>query len=169
MNKTIGIVDTMFARVDMYSIAKKAIEDSMEPIKIERYSVPGVKDLPVACKKLLEDYNCDICLALGMPGDKKIDKTCAHEASQGLINVQIMTNKHILEVFVHMDERRKTKSNKNNNDEDKINDKKLLEITKNRVYDHTMNAIALLKSKTALSKKAAKGIRQGHENAGSIE
>ena len=37
-------------------------------IKLERYTVPGVKDLPVACKKLLEENNCDICMALGMPG-----------------------------------------------------------------------------------------------------
>ena len=42
------------------------------------------------------------------------------------------------------------------------------EMTKNRVYDHTINAIALLKSKTALSNKAGQGIRQGHENAGAL-
>ena len=32
------------------------------------------------------------------------DKVCAHEASTGLINAQLMTNKHILEAFVHEDE-----------------------------------------------------------------
>ena len=58
----IGIADTMFARVDMFRIAKRAIEDSMESIKLERYTVPGVKDLPVASKKLFDEYNCDICL-----------------------------------------------------------------------------------------------------------
>lgn len=155
MTKTIGIADTMFARVDMFKTAKKAIDDSMESIKIERYTVPGVKDLPVACKKLFEEHNCDICLALGMPGDKPIDKTCVHEASQGLINVQLMTGKHILEVFVHLDEGK--------------SEKELFKITTNRTYNHTLNAIALLKSKTALSSKAGKGIRQGHENAGSID
>lgn len=155
MTKTIGIADTMFARVDMFKIAKKAIDDSMENIKIERYTVPGVKDLPVACKKLFDEYRCDICLALGMPGPEKIDKTCAHEASQGLINVQLLTNKHILEVFVHLDEGK--------------NEKELIKITENRVYDHTMNAIALLKGKKSLSKNAGKGIRQGHEDAGQIK
>ena len=150
----------MFARINMFAIAKKAIEDSEESIKIERYSVPGVKDLPVACKKLLEEHNCDICLALGMPGPEKIDKTCAHEASQGLISTQLITNKHILEVFVHLDE-----GNDNNG---KLNKNKLTEMTKKRVYDHTINAIALLKSKTALSSKAGQGIRQGHENAGAL-
>ena len=43
-------------------------------------------------------------MALGMPGPMPIDKTCSHEASQGLINVQLMVNKHIIEVFVHIDE-----------------------------------------------------------------
>ena len=155
MTKKIGIADTMFARVNMFDIAKKAIDDSMEEIKIEQYTVPGVKDLPVAAKLLIEEYDCDIVLALGMPGDKPIDKTCAHEASQGIISAQLMTNKHILEVFVHLDE---------GSDE-----KELLEITKNRTYDHTNNAIALLKGKETLSKKAGLGIRQGKDSIGRIE
>lgn len=155
MSKKIGIADTMFSRVDMFKIAKKALDDSMEPgIKLERYTVPGVKDLPVACKKLLEGKNCDICIALGMPGDKSIDKTCAHEASQGLIQTQIQTNKHIIEVFVHLDEGK--------------NEKELLEIVKNRTYDHTINTISLLKGKETLSKRAGKGIRQGKENVGEV-
>lgn len=145
----------MFARVDMFKIVKKALDDSMEAgIKLERYTVPGVKDLPVACKKLLEEKNCDICMALGMPGDKSIDKTCAHEASQGLIQTQLKTNKHIIEVFIHLDEGK--------------NGKELYEITKNRTYDHTINAISLLKGKT-LQKLAGKGIRQGKGNVGKIK
>lgn len=156
MSKKIGIADTMFARVDMFKIAKKALDDSMEPgIKLERYIVPGVKDLPIACKKLLEEHNCDICMALGMPGPMSIDKTCAHEASQGLIKTQLLTNKHIIEVFVHLDEGK-----------DK---KELYEITKNRTYDHTMNAIALLKNKNKLQKFAGKGIRQGQKNVGPLK
>lgn len=156
MSKKIGIADTMFARTDMFKIAKKALDDSMEPgIKLERYTVPGVKDLPVACKKLLEEQNCDIAIALGMPGDKPIDKTCAHEASQGLIQTQIQTNKHIIEVFVHLDEGKE--------------EKELFEIVKNRTYDHTMNAINLLKGKNTLENFAGKGIRQGKESIGSIK
>jgi riboflavin synthase len=145
----------MFSRVDMFKVVKKALDDSMEAgIKLERYTVPGVKDLPVACKKLLEN-DCDICMALGMPGSMPIDKTCAHEASQGLINTQLLTNKHIIEVFVHLDEGK-----------DK---KELLEITKNRTYDHTMNAINLLKKKNKLERFTGKGIRQGKESVGGIE
>lgn len=156
MSKKIGIADTMFARVNMFEIVQKALDDSMEPgIKLERYTVPGVKDLPVSCKKLLEEHNCDICIALGMPGDKPIDKMCAHEASQGLIQTQLMTNKHIIEIFIHLDESK--------------SEKELYEIVKNRTYDHTMNAIELLKGKNTLSKKAGKGIRQGKESIGSIK
>jgi riboflavin synthase len=151
----IGIADTMFSRVDMFKVAMKALNDSLEPVKIERYTVPGVKDLPVAAKKLLEQYRCDIVIALGMPGDKEIDKICAHEASQGLIQAQLLTNKHIIEVFVHLDEGK--------------DEKDLLEITKNRVYDHTMNTLTLLKGKEKLSKFAGKGIRQGRQNIGAIE
>jgi len=140
----------------MFKIVKKALDDSMEPgIKLERYTVPGVKDLPIACKKLLEKQKCDICMALGMPGDQPIDKTCAHEASQGLINTQLQTNKHIIEVFIYLDEGK-----------DK---KELYKITKNRTYDHTINAIALLKSKNKLQKLAGKGIRQGSKNVGIIK
>ncbi|HLC99206.1 MAG TPA: riboflavin synthase [Candidatus Nanoarchaeia archaeon] len=152
--KKIGIADTMFARHDMANIAKKAVLDSEENIKIERYTVPGVKDLPVACKILLEEHGCDVVMALGMPGPMPIDKTCSHEASQGLLQVQLMTNRHILEVFVHLDEAR--------------NDRELLRLTQDRVYKHTLNAIALLNGKDSLRHSAGKGIRQGHDDAGPI-
>jgi len=151
----IGIADTMFACVDMYHIARKTICDLEENLKIERYTVPGVKDLPVACKKLIEEYDCNIVLAFGMPGPEKIDKQCAHEASLGIIYAQLLTNTHILEVFVHMDEA--------------LDEKQLKKITFNRVHDHTLNAIQLLKNKNNLSKKAGQGVRQGASNFGSIE
>lgn len=150
----IGIADTTFARVDMFKFAERVIIDYAEGVEIERYTVPGVKDLPVACKKLLEEHNCDICLALGMPGNMPIDKTCAHEASQGLIQVQLLTNKHILEVFVHLDEAK--------------TERELFEMVKDRTTKHTHNALALLKSKTALSKFAGQGRRQGHKDIGPI-
>jgi riboflavin synthase len=153
MTKIIGIADTTFAIIDMFKFAKKAILDSGEKIQIIRYTVPGIKDLPVSCKILFEKYNCDIVLALGMPGPKDIDKQCANQASNGIINAQLITNKHILEVFVHMDE-----ANKN----------ELYDVAKNRTYKHTLNAIALIKGKEELSKNAGKGIRQGFSNEGPL-
>ena len=100
---TIGIADTTFARYNMGSAAIDEIQKNVS-LKIKRVTVPGIKDLPVAAKKLIEEEGCDIVMALGMPGAKEKDKMCAHEASQGLIMAQLMTNIHIIEVFVHEDE-----------------------------------------------------------------
>lgn len=150
----IGIADTTFARVNMAKFAIGAIKKNSNA-EIVRYTVPGFKDLPVACKKLFEDYKCDIAVALGMAGPKPIDKQCAHEASLGLQAVQLMTNKHILEVFVHMDEAK--------------NEKEIYKIAKNRAEKHALNALALLKGKTALTKYAGIGKRQGKADEGPIK
>ena len=100
----IGICDTTFARFDMGAAAIDELKNNATDLTIIRQTVPGVKDLPVTAKILIEEENCDIVMALGMPGPMEKDKVCAHEASTGLINAQLMTNKHILEVFVHEDE-----------------------------------------------------------------
>ena len=102
--KKIGIADTTFARYDLAKSAIDELKSQDTGFKIVRYTVPGIKDLPVACKKLFEERDCDIVMALGMPGSKPIDKQCAHEASIGLIQTQLMCSKHIIEVFVHEDE-----------------------------------------------------------------
>ncbi|MBS3125935.1 riboflavin synthase [Candidatus Woesearchaeota archaeon] len=152
--KTIGIADTTFARVDMFMLARKAILDDASDIRILRYTVPGVKDLPVACKKLLDEYHCDIAMALGMPGPEEIDKVCAHEASQGLIQAQLLAHKHIVEVFVHADEA--------------ANDAELYRIVKDRTMKHAINALMLLRGPDALQPLAGKGVRQGKESIGPL-
>ena len=150
----IGIADTTFARVDMAKFALDIIGKNSDA-KIERYTVPGFKDLPVACKKLFDEYKCDIVIALGMAGPIPIDKQCAHEAALGLQSVQLMTNKHILEVFVHTDEAKK--------------DRELYELAKSRTEKHALNALALLKGKTSLTKYAGMGRRQGKEDEGPLK
>ena len=149
----IGIADTTFATVDMAKFAIDTIKKNSNA-KIVRYTVPGFKDLPVASKKLIEEGECDIVIALGMAGKMPIDKQCAHEASMGLQTVQLMTNKHILEVFVHMDEAK--------------NESEIYNIAKNRAEKHTLNALALLKGKTELTKYAGTGRRQGKGDEGPI-
>lgn len=151
----LGIVDTTFAMVDMAAYAKKEVEDNWPDVKIIYRTVPGVKDLPVECKILLEDEDCDIVLALGMPGKEEIDKVCAHEASQGIILAQLMTNKHIIEVFVHEDECR--------------DDRDLFLVAKNRAISHAKNAVELIKSPKSLKKRAATGARQGRDDVGRIQ
>jgi len=150
----IGIADTTFARVDMAKFAVDTIEKNSNAETI-RYTVPGFKDLPVACKKLIEEDKCDIVIALGMAGPKPIDKQCAHETALGLQTAQLMTNKHILEVFVHMDEAK--------------TEREIFNIAKNRVEKHALNALALLKGKTELKKYAGMGKRQGKDDEGPIK
>lgn len=147
----IGIADTTFSRVDM---AKFAISKIPKSFRIERYTVPGVKDLPVACKKLVEEYKCDIVIAMGMVGAQPVDKICGHEASSAIQQVQLMTNRHVIEVFVHMDEVKK--------------DKDLYTLAKNRTEKHTLNAIELLRGKEALTPYAGTGRRQGFDDEGPV-
>lgn len=151
---TVGIADTMFSRVDMARFAVDTIKKKAKNARIERYTVPGIKDLPVACKKLIEEHGCDIVLALGWVGRMPVDEVCASEASTGLINVQIVTNTHVLQIFVHSNEAG--------------SEKELYEIAKDRTVKHALNALALLEGKTALTKFAGKGKRQGHGDAGPL-
>jgi len=147
----VGIADTTFARFDM---GKAAIDELKKncSVKIERYTVPGIKDLPVACKKLFDEHGCDIVMALGMPGSKPVDKTCAHEASMGIIICQLMSNKHIIEVFVHEDEAPDARE--------------LAALMDRRAREHALNVVKLLFKPSILEKEAGTGQRQGYEDAG---
>lgn len=149
----IGVVDTTFARCDMGKIVVDEIKDNFPDIIIVRRTVPGVKDLPVECKILLKE--CDICVACGMPGGKEIDKVCAHEASTGLILAQLMTDKHIVEVFVHEDE--------------ETDDRRLKTLVEDRCRKHARNAVNLLKHPEILTRNAGGGLRQGKEDAGQLD
>ena len=68
--KLIGVVDTTFARIDMGAAAIDELKTCGTGFKVIRRTVPGIKDLPVAAKKLIEEESCDIVIALGMPGSK---------------------------------------------------------------------------------------------------
>ena len=150
----IGIADTTFARVNMGAIASDELRRHASVV-IERSTVPGVKDLPVAAKKLIEEQQCDIIMALGMPGSQPIDKQCAHESSMGLISVQLHTNTHIIEVFVHEDEA--------------STDKELAWLTDRRVREHAHNVLSLLFDPESLTKHSGQGLRQGYEDAGPLK
>ncbi|MBS3176466.1 riboflavin synthase [Candidatus Woesearchaeota archaeon] len=151
----IGIADTTFARINMAKYAIDQVRKDAPQAKIERYTVPGFKDLPVACKKLIEEYQCDIVIALSMAGSAKIDEQCAFEASLGLTIAQLLTNKHIINVMVYTNEAK--------------NEKELLALTKDRVQKHALNALALLAGKTTLTPFAGKGMRQGRHDAGELK
>ncbi len=147
----VGVVDTTFSRVDMGAIAVDELRKHAS-IAIERITVPGIKDLPVACKKLIEERKCSIVMALGMPGGQEKDRMCAHEASLGLITCQLMTNTHIIEVFVHEDEAR--------------DDSELAWLAEQRTREHAKNVIKMGISPTDLVREAGTGQRQGFPDAG---
>ena len=150
----IGICDTTFARYDMASAAIDELKKNAYDLKIIRQTVPGIKDLPVTAKILIEEEKCDIVMALGMPGPMEKDKVCANQASTGLINAQLMTNTHILEVFVHEDE-----------EDDSL---ELAKLAENRAREHAQNLIKMMYSRKGLTKEAGMGIREGKENAGPL-
>jgi riboflavin synthase len=150
--KLIGFADTTFARVDMAGAAISELKGMGTGFKLVRYTVPGIKDLPVACKKLFDEQGCDIVMALGMPGGKAIDRQCAHEASTGLISCQLMTGRHIIEVFVHADEAK--------------DDRELTWLAERRAREHARNVFLLLFKPEELARNAGRGLRQGYEDAG---
>jgi riboflavin synthase len=154
----IGVVDTMFARYDMGAEAVDELEECPgfgTTFEVIRRTVPGFKDLGVACKRIIENEGCRIVVALGMPGKEKVDKVCAHEASTGIMTAQLMTNTPILEVFVHEDE-----------SDDPAT---LAMVFKNRSRDHARNAYLMLYEPEALVARAGQGVRQGFAHAGPLE
>ncbi|MCM1975794.1 riboflavin synthase [Streptomyces sp. G1] len=153
----IGVVDTMFARVDMGSIAENRLagmEGFGERFKAVRRTVPGIRDLAVACRQLIERENCEVVLACGMPGGDDLDRIRAHEASQGIMMAQVLAGKHVLEAFVHAQE-----------EPDPV---KVTELCRQRVGAHAVNAYWLLYAPEELRKRAGQGVRQGGPDAGPL-
>ena len=147
-----AVVDTTFATVDMGAIALRALKAKGVPAHhVVRVTVPGFKDLAVACKRLIEQ-GCSIAIACGMPGPEPIDKQCGHEASLAIGQAQLLTSTHILEVFVHMDEAK--------------TDAELIAVCKNRVAEHAVNAYWLVEKPVELVKRAGTGQRQGFADVG---
>ena len=153
MLKRIGIADTTFARVDMAKLAIDEIRNSGREVRVSRYTVPGIKDLPAAAKRLF-DGGCDLVMALGMPGAADIDKQCANQASIGIILLQVLTGKHVIEVFVYEDEAEKKQE--------------LLRMVEERTRKHALNALRLLFNPEELTRMAGTGRRQGAADAGPL-
>jgi riboflavin synthase len=149
--KKIGVVDTTFARVDMAAYAVRALQGRGTGFKVLRETVPGIKDLPVACRRLFLE-GADLCLALGMPGKAEYDKTCAHEASLGLMFTSVLEAKPVVECFVFEGE--------------VSGPKELAELARKRAEEHALNAYALLFRKGDLARHAGEGLRQGFPDVG---
>jgi len=152
--KKIGVADTTFARVDLARSAIRALQGAGTGFVVRRRTVPGIKDLPVACRQLFQEDHVDLCLALGMPGRAEYDKTCAHEASLGLMFTGVLEAKPIVECFVF---------------EDESDDPKVLErVARRRAEEHALNAYHLLFRPQQLARRAGTGLRQGFADAGPL-
>ncbi|MFP3872552.1 MAG: riboflavin synthase [Candidatus Natronoplasma sp.] len=150
--KKIGIADTTFARYDMYKSAVDELSKLGTGFEIERYTVPGIKDLAIASQKLINS-GADIVMALGMPGPEPIDKQCADQASKALLYVELKHDTHIIEVFVH---------------EDEVEGEDLAELADKRAREHALNVYDLLFRPERLEEKAGQGEREGHPDVGPL-
>ena len=151
--KKIGVVDTTFARVDMAGYAVRALKGRGTGFSVVRETVPGIKDLPVACRRMFLE-GADLCLALGMPGKAEYDRTCAHEASLGLMFTSVLEAKPVVECFVFEGEAG--------------GPKELASLARRRAEEHALNAYSLLFRRRELARRAGEGLRQGFRDAGPV-
>ncbi len=155
MAKCVGIVDTTFSRIDMYPIVYETLKRMLPGYKIIRYTVPGIKDLPGAAKRLLDSEGCEGVITLGWVGKEHVDKYSYIASSVGLILVELLTGRIIIDVTIHEDE-----------DPDP---KTLKDIAINRARKHAENLAMLLRyGPSSLSRAAGTGRRQGREDVGPI-
>ncbi len=152
--KRIGVADTTFARVDMARYAIQCPPGPGHGYRIVRRTVPGIKDLPVACRSMFLEDGVDLCLALGMPGRAEYDKTCAHEASLGLLFASVLEAKPIVECFVFEGEADSAKE--------------LERLARRRAEEHAENAWSMLFRPENLAREAGHGLRQGFADAGPV-
>lgn len=152
--KRIGIVDTSFARFDMAASAIDELRRQGGGVTIERYTVPGIKDL-AAGAAILFDRGADLVLALGMVGRQPVDKDCALAADIGLQFLQARERKHILGVMVH--------------EEEAAGDAELEGLFDRRTREHAINAYDLLLRPEAIRARAGTGQREGFADAGPLK
>jgi riboflavin synthase len=120
---------------------------------IDRYTVPGIKDL-AAGARILFDRGCDLVLALGMVGRQPVDKDCALAADIGLQFVQAQIGRHILGVMVHEDEA--------------DDEAKLVWLFDRRTREHAVNAYDLLFRPERMRARGGTGQREGFADAGPL-
>lgn len=152
--KCVGVVDTTFARVDMARHAIEVLERELPGYKIVRHTVPGVKDLPAAARRVL-DLGCEGVITLGWVGAQQVDKLSYLASSIGLITLGVLTGKVIIDVTVHEDEAETPEE--------------LKKIAVERAKAHARNLAELLKGGLeALTPRAGMGVRQGRPDVGPL-
>jgi riboflavin synthase len=154
MRGCIAVIDTTFSRVDMGSIALDVLQRRLPGYRIERYTVPGIKDLPGAARRAIAS-GCDAVITLGWVGRREADKYSYLAMSVGLIMVEVLTGKLVIDVTVHEDE--------------SDDPEELYRIAVDRARKHAENLALLVKDPKSLTRYAGRGLRQGYEDAGPIK
>jgi len=152
--RRVGVADTTFARWDMGGAVADELKGRSGAFDVLRVTVPGIKDLPVACKNLIERDGCDLVVACGYVGGAPIDRECANVADHALQHVQLMTNVHVLGVFVYETEAK--------------DERELAWLCDRRAREHAVNAWRMLFKPEELAAMAGTGQRQGYEDAGPL-
>ncbi len=153
MRGCIAVIDTTFSRVDMGSVAVEVLRRRLPGYRIVRWTVPGIKDLPGAARRALD--TCDAAITLGWVGRREADKLSYLAMSIGLIGVEVLTGKLLLDVTVHEDE--------------SDDPEELKKIALDRARKHAENLAALVRhGPEALVPFAGKGLRQGYPDAGPL-
>src|SRR3989304_1312459 len=79
--RRIGVADTTFARWDMGRAVVDELKNRPGDFDILRTTVPGIKDLPVACKTLIEGRGGDLACARAR-GERVADAVQARGAGR---------------------------------------------------------------------------------------
>ncbi len=151
----IGVVDTMFARYDMGAEAVDELKQSAgfgERFEVVRTTVPGFKDLGVACKRPSSSRAAD----RGRPGHAGEGGHRPGRRARGVAGDHARPaprEPHVLEVFVH-----------ENEEEDPA---RLAAVCIDRARKHARNAYWMLYEPEQLA-PAGQGVRQGYGDAGPI-
>jgi riboflavin synthase len=148
------VIDTTFSRVDMGSVAEEVLREELPDYRVVRYTVPGIKDLPGAARRLI-DMGCDGVITLGWVGATQVDKYSYIAMSVGLVMLSVLTGKVVVDVTVHEDETE--------------DPRELREIAVNRARAHAENLVKLLTGGLeALRPLAGQGVRQGRSSVGPL-
>ncbi len=151
---TICIIDTTFARVNMAEEAIKVLTTLMPDARIVRRTVPGVKDVAVAFKRVAKEFQCDAGMVFGWIGPSLIDKIAYAVYSFAIQLLQLELGIHIIDVTVHEDEAE--------------SEDELYSIAVDRARKHAENLYYLLRRPEKLTEWAGMGLRQGRPNVGPI-
>jgi riboflavin synthase len=138
----------------MASVAIEKLKTLMPSVQIFRRTVPGIKDIPVAVKKLMVEKECDAGMVFGWVGPSLTDKISYAVYSLAIQMVQLDLLKPIVDVTVHEDEAE--------------DEKTLYRVAVDRAEKHAENLYLMLYRPDEMEKRAGTGRRQGWPDVGPI-